>query len=293
VTALLASVLLTLYLLVPSSLFRLSLGFFVPLRSFVRTSGEEVLQAALSTLCPIALALVLVWTTPPFKNHPFGFADNRRIRQADYKLVIASVYSEEVFKKSGDLFWEALARAGRRQARFLCWYYVLIILEGWAIGKLAVSYPRLANRRWYLWTFENILVSNISEWHLLLTNFFFQDKRTLVLADILCSDNTLYRGVVASHSLSKESALAGVIITEAKRFTRDAYHTDKLTKAVNKEEYWRTIPGTKFYIFADKILNLNLSYEGPEPPPKVMEEVISRRLNQAISLTVETQTKKG
>jgi hypothetical protein len=288
VIALAASILVALYLLIPSSLFRLFFGLYVPLRNFVRTRGEEILQGVLSTLLPVALALILVWTVPPFNKQPFSLSDTAQIRRADYKLVFSALYSEDIFKQSGDMFWKALTRTGRRQARFLVWYYLFIAMEGLGMGKLSVSYADFADNRWYKWAAKNILLSNISEWHLLLTTFFFSDKRTVVRADIMCSDNTLYRGIVVEHSSDRGGQLVGVILSGAKRYRRTDYLEDKKKGPVKTEDYWRPIPGTKLYMMADKILNLNLTYEGPEPPPtKLMEEVISRQLKQPISIVLD------
>jgi len=287
--ALAASLVLTLYLLIPSSIFRLIFGFFVPLRSFVRSRGEEVFQGVMSTVVPLALTLVLVWTISPFDGHPFTFSDTAQVRRADYKLVASALYSEGVFRQSGDAFWKAMTRTGRRQGRFLVWYYLLVIAEGMTVGVLSVSYPALTGRRWYnrcyKWSAEKVLLPNISEWHVLLTPFFFKDKSTVVRVDILCVDNTLYRGKVVQHSLDKEGQLAGLIITEAKRYARDLYLRDQEKGPVKKEDYWRLIPGAKLYIFGDKILNLNLTYEGPEAPPDVIAEIISRLLRQPVSLS--------
>jgi len=291
VIALAASVVLTLYLLIPSSIFRLIFGFFVPLRNFARSRGEEVFQGVMSTVLPIALTLVLVWAISPFDRHPFSFSDTAQTRRADYKLVAGALYSEAVFRQSGDAFWKAMTRTGRRQGRFLAWYYLLVIAEGLIVGVLSVSYPTLTGRRWYnrcyKWSADKVLLPNISEWHVLLTPFFFKNKGTVVRADILCVDGTLYRGKVVQHSLDKEGQLAGLIITEAKRYARDSYLRDQEKGPVKKEDYWHSIPGARLYVFADKILNLNLTYEGPEPPPKAMADVISRQLNQTILIEMK------
>jgi hypothetical protein len=291
VIALAASVVVTLYLLIPSSIFRFVFGLFVPLRSFVRTRGEEIFQGVKSVVAPIILALILAWTTPPFKEHPFSFADTSRLRRADYELVVSALYSEAIFRQNADAFWKAMTRTGRRQGRFLAWYYVLVIAEGFIFGGLSISYPALIGPRWYNrryeWFAEKVLLPNISEWHVLFTSFFFRDKRTVVRADILCADNTLYSGRVTQHSLDKEGQLAGVIITEAKRYARDAYLKDKEKGSVKKKDYWRPIPGAKLYIFADKILNLNLTYEGPVLPPNVIADVISRLLKRKILIEMK------
>jgi hypothetical protein len=294
VTALAASLLITLYLLIPSSLFRLFFGFFVPLRSFVRTRGEELFQAVASVFLPICLTAILVWTVSPFNQLPLSFIDTTQARSADYKLIASALYSEAIFKEKGDAFWNALNRTERRQGRFLIWYYLFVVIEGVLVGGLCISYPKLAGRRWYEVAAKHVLLPNISAWHLLLTPFFFQDKSTVVWVDILCADDTLYRGRVIDHSVDKEGQLAGIIITDAKRYDRKAYlkEKEKSTAAVNKDEYWRPIPGAKLYLFADKILNLNLSYEGPQPSSSLMAALLSRLLNQTIAVEVKPSSEK-
>jgi len=230
------------------------------------------------------MSLALVWVVPPCNKHPFAFEDNSQIRRADYKLVTSSLYSEDVFKQSGDGFWKALTRIAHRQGRFIIWYYLLIILEGCLCGKLSTSHYRFKSYFWYRWTANHVLLPSISEWHLLLTGFYFEDKNTIVRADILCSDHTLYRGRVWQHFLTKEGQLSSLIVTEAKRYARDDYLKDKAKGQVDKSLYWHDIPGSKFLILANQIVNLNLSYE---PTPKAMEEVLSRELNQAIDLIIE------
>jgi len=246
-----------------------------------------VFQSVACTLVPIAVSLTLVWVVPPCNKHPFELADTSQVRRADYKLVTSALYSEDVFKQSGDAFWKALTRIAHRQGRFIVWYYLLIILEGCLCGKLSISYFSLKSYRWYRWTASHVFLPSISEWHLLLTGFYFEDKDTIVRADILCSDRTLYRGRVWQHFLTKEGQLSSLIVTEAKRYARDDYVKDKEKGKVDKSLYWHDIPGSKFLILANQIVNLNLSYE---PTPKAMEEVqevLSRELNQAINLVIE------
>lgn len=290
--ALAASIVLALYLLIPSSIFRLVFGLFVPLRSFVRTRGEEIFQGVMSVVAPLILALVFVWTCPPFQSHPFSLPDTPQLRRADYELVVGALYSDAVFRENHDAFWKALMRTGRRQGRFLSWYYLLVIGEGCLFGTLCVYNPRLRKFDWYRWMFNKVLLPSISEWHVLLTPFFFRDKGTVVWADILCTDNTLYRGRIAQHSLDREGNLGGLIITEAKRYARDAYLKDKEKGSVKKEDYWRPIPGAKLYIFAGKILNLNLTYEGRELPPQVIADVISRLLKEAVVIEMKPSPEK-
>lgn len=286
--ALAASLLLAVYLVIPGSIFRLFFGFFVPLRNFIRSRAEEIFQGVLSTVLPVFLAAVLVWLVPPFSSHPFGFNDTSQLRRTDYKLLFGATYSDQIYRKNEGQFWKALTRSAHRQGRFIVWYYALIIGEGCVFGGLSVLYPWLSKVRLYKWTAKHVLLPNISEWHLLFTPFYFKDKKTIVRADILCSDGTLYRGKVWEHSLGKDGELKGLILKEAKRYARDDYLREKEKGKVNKDDYWRTIPGSKFYILADRVVNLNLSYETtPEADTRIMEDLISRQLNQNIDLIVE------
>ena len=286
--ALVASILIALYLLIPSSLFRLCFGLYVPLRNFERTRSEEILQGLLSTVLPIIIAVSLII--------PFRMVSGLAAR-ADYKLVFSALYSEDIFAKSGGAFWAALGKASTQEVCFLLLYYFLIAIEGLGLGKLANSYPQFdaypkdkLAARIYKWLAKSVLLPSISEWHLLLTPFFFSDKATAVRAEILSSDGILYRGIVVEHSSDKNGRLVGIILSGSARFRREDYLEDKKKTEgeVDRKVYWRTIPGTKLYIMADKILNLNLSYDGPKPAPTdLMEKVISRQLEQPISISVE------
>lgn len=283
--ALAASILVALYLLIPSSLFRLFFGLKVPLRNFERTRSEEILQGLLSTVLPIIVALAIVSSIP---------AIHRTARIPDYKLVFGALYSEEIFRNCGDAFWAALKSISIQDGIFLVLYYSLIAAEGWGMGKLSISYPRFDSfpqekrrARIYKWLAKHVLLPSISEWHLLLTPFFFLDKKTAVRAEILSSDGILYRGNIVEHSSDKNGRLVGIILSGSARFRRDDYLEDRKKGDVDRTAYWRPIPGTKLYMMADKILNLNLTYEGPVPAPtKLIEKIISSQLNQPISIVV-------
>ena len=58
--------------------------------------------------------------------------------------------------------------------------------------------------------------------------------------------------------------------------------SDDESRGPDPRGYWKEIPGAKLYIFADKILNLNLNYESPEPSAQVVEEFLRKYLATAI-----------
>jgi hypothetical protein len=95
----------------------------------------------------------------------------------------------------------------------------------------------------------------------------------------------LYRGTVSEHFVDGDGKLTGVILTEAVRFDRRSFLQDKdAMRSAETEAYWKEVPGDKLYVFADKIVDLNLSYESPEPSDQVLERFLSRRLDVAVRI---------
>lgn len=288
--ALAASVLLAVYLIVPSGILRLIFGQFVPLRSFVRTRTEEIYRALITTAIPLVIAYVLVWTVPPLKTHPFYFSDTYQLRRQDYKVVATAFYSEQQFKDYGQDFWKALTRSSRRQGRLLAWYYVLVSLQGLGFGWLASQYGRYKGNRVYSWLADRLLFPQISEWHVLLTPFIFPRKRAVVQADILSTNGSLYQGKVSQYFLDANGRLAGLILTEPRRYDRRSYLRDKDKGTMqDKSKYWREIPSAKLYIFGNKILNLNLNYEPRLPSADILTKILEKTLGQPIRVTVTPQ----
>jgi hypothetical protein len=258
VLALVFTALFTVYLIIPEAIFRFVFGFFVPTRTFALTRTETAYRAVLITIIPFLLAWCMSWYVPGPRTWPFPVRENTvQQRRADYRTVSASFYSDAEFTKSEKEFWHAATRCSRRQARLVSWYFVLVVAEALISGELASSYPKLKNK--YLkWLSDRFLSPYISQWHPLLTPYLLPD--TVVQADILCVDDTLYQGEVSQHFL-KGAELSGIILAKPRRFDRAAYLKAKEEgKKPEPKEYWRAIPSQNLYFFADKILNINLSY---------------------------------
>lgn len=301
--ALTLSALLAFYLIVPALLFNFAFDKIVPLRVVTKSRAEELTGALVTAFVPFVLALCLVWHVPFTKEHPFRIAsESPALRVHDYKLVIGSIYSEELFRKAEQGFWGSVQRFSYRQGRFLVWYWLFAFLEGLAIGKLANHHGAILT--WFerniaagrgifragasqigKWVFLKILLPKVSEWHVLLTPF--SDPKSAVRAQILVTDGTIYSGEVYQHYLDKEGRLSGLILINARRRKPTAAEdADKNPKP------WRSIPGAKLYFFSDRIVNLNLHYQSDQPAPESIRKVLLRvsQQREVPNVTVSTIT---
>lgn len=260
------SLLLSLYLIAPEAIFRFFFGIHVPTRSFILTTTETVYRAVLVAFFPFWFALALCWWSPIIRTYPFPVEQNTiQERRADYRIVGAALYSDAEFSRNKDSFWPALSRTGRRQARLSIWYFILVGFEGYYLGKLASRYAKYKDNKFYSWWSDRIQSPYISQWHpLLLTSHLL--PKTVVQADILCTNDLLYQGNVSEYFL-KEGQLTGIILKDPRRFNRDQYHQKKESYLANpegpkpeKKDFWIQIPSQHLYFFADKILNMNLTY---------------------------------
>ena len=278
--AILASYVLVAFLLIPGVLFKLVFSFWIPLRKFQRTRTEEITYAVLIALIPFVFSIWLVWNVDLFGNHPFYFTDSVGTKRADYVMLFSASYSEEIYKENLEGVWEAAGRISLRQRRFLTWYYVLVFLEAFALGVLTRNYGKLRRNSLlgpaYGWIAGKILLPNISEWHLLLTDFLFhpQDRRT-VMVDVLTTDDLLCRGTVGDHFVDADGKLSAVFLKDASRFDRRTYLQEKdAGRKPKPNDYWKPIPGANLCVFGDKIVNLNLRYERGIADEQFIEEVL-------------------
>jgi hypothetical protein len=295
VLALVFSFLVVLYLIVPDAIFRFVFKWFVPLRTLVPAKPETIYRAVVLAIIPFVIAMLLVWYVPLFNAWPFSVEGTAQERRADYKVVTSALYSDAQFREldAHGKFWPALTRCSRRQARLLFWLYLSVIGEGLFFGFLSGNYGKYQRNRFYRLLADGLLLPNISEWHVLLTPFVFRDKKVTVSADILCTDNTLYNGEISQYFLDG-SKMSGMILVKPRRYDRRAYLID-LDKGLkpDKTKYWKDIPSAKLYIFADKILNINLNYLTSESLPGPVKNFIAESIGDSqISITV-TVKKSG
>jgi hypothetical protein len=271
------------FLLVPSGLFRSCYSLFLPsIIKFQRTRFEEFTFAVLAAILPFSLALALSWTVCV---QPFGVAGKSSAdRKQAYRVVIASAINDKALGGSEQraAFWSAANQVIRRQARLLFWYYLLVLLEGYVYARLSSNYGLWRatltgwRKRLYLLIADKILLPSVSEWHLLLTPFYYPPvPPKQVWVDVLTSLDVLYKGHVNTYSLDKEGELSGIVLESPRRFDRIKQLWDKEHDALKHDSnsYWRDIPSNNLYIPSNKITNLNVRY-------LTAEEAISTRLRE-------------
>lgn len=289
--ALLFSALIAIYLLIPNTLFRYVLGRSVPVRNFQGPKTEELTQAVVTLAFIFGIALLAVWYIPPIKNWPFSFVDSPSLRSNDYKVVASGLYSETMFKDYGDRFWDSFWRVVDRQARFASWYYLLCFLIAYALGQATKRYGKLKQWRAYSKFADIYLIPHISQWHVILSPFTFPDPKTVVKADVLMSDDTLYRGEVAQHFVDKDGNLSGLFLRDPQRFDRGRYLKDRDSWGTTRpvSTYWRPIPSAKLYLVGSQIINLNLNYEPPsvsDVSVAAIEKYLERNQKRPLSVTI-------
>jgi hypothetical protein len=274
------------FLLIPSGLFRSCYSLFLPsIIKFQRTRFEEFTFAVLAATLPFSLALALSWT---ICVQPFGVpGKSSSERKQAYRTVIAAAINDKTFEGAERqlAYWSAANQVIRRQARLLFWYYLFVLLEAYLYARLSANYGlwRTSLVGWpgrlYLWVADKILLPAVSEWHLLLTPFYYApEPRKQVWVDVLTTLDVLYQGHVNTYSLDKEGDLSGIVLESPRRFDRLKQLWDKEhgTPKRDMASYWRDIPSNNLYIPSDKITNLNVRY-------LTEEEVLSMRLREESS----------
>jgi hypothetical protein len=221
------SALIAAYLLIPNALFRFLLGRFAPVRLFQGTKTEELTRAVVTLAFIFAIALLAVWYVPGSKSYPFAFVDTPAQRTSDYMVVAGGLYNETMFKEYGRNFWEAFWRVLQRQGRTISWYYILCASFALVFGWATRRYGKLKGWRLYLWFSDVYLLPHISQWHVILTAFTFRDPKTVVKADVLMTDDTLYSGGVVDHFVNKDGDLSGLFLKNPRRFDRVRYQKEK------------------------------------------------------------------
>lgn len=279
--ALVTTYFLVFYILIPGVLFRFLTSWFVPLKLFERTRTQEATFAVAVALIPFALALFGVWQLPVMRHYPFEITEGTLSeRKQDYQRVASILTSNDASRlllsnpasgpvSANDVNWHAFNRVLRRQARFLAWYFAMIGVEGICFGLLARRYgdwqSRATRYRFRLWLIRTFILPNISEWHLLLTGFNWPKKERIVVSvDILQGDGHLYQGRVADYFIDSDGKLTGILLENVNRFDREAYSAARNTltteQPISSAAFWKTIPGSRFYIGQSSISNLNVRF---------------------------------
>jgi hypothetical protein len=296
------------YLLVPSSLFRWFASLFTTLKNFQRTKTQEMTFAVGAALLPLILGALIAWSGWVPHAIPVNgtFADRRH----DYETVYAGIVDEK--SSNSRAFWTALTHVSRRQLDFLFFfYYPVVLVEAGIFALLVRQYGAWKGNPLYKYIARKIVLRHLSEWTMLLTPFSFPRKPALeVWLDILTVDDVLYRGLLGQFFLDSNGALTGLALApfpdlnseqlspsemerehSPKRFDREGYKraADVYSYTIDAHQYWRDIPSGAFYIPADKIQNLNVTYVEKQQSDTLAEA--TRELqSQGFDFTVEPWT---
>jgi hypothetical protein len=287
--ALVTTYFLIFYILAPGALFRFFTSWFVPLKLFERTRTQEATFAVAVALLPFAFALFGSWYLPVMKDRPFSVkGESDSGRREDYHRAASILTASDASRlltvnpvltsATNQDNWHALNRVLRRQARFLIWYFLMTACEGLLFGFLAGRYGdwkiiegSTAQRRpspfirFYNWIAPRLILPNISEWYMLLTDFTWPRREEIfVRVDILQNDGNLYQGRVADYFIDSAGKLTGILLEHVSRFDRQAYldakGEPKATELVLSTDFWKNIPSQNFYISQSSISNLNVRF---------------------------------
>lgn len=288
--AVIASLVLLFYILIPSGIFRFVTSLTLPIKKFHKTKAQDITFAILTCLLPFGIALVLVWYVVAW---PFPTHETLLQRRHAYRIFFLSMdndkqmdeYAEAIPAKPPDpgrpaIFWSSLNSVLKRQGRFLSWFYFLVVVEAGGFSWLAHQF-RAGKRRWRDRIGAWVLPPVISEWHVMLTDFGSPSLKRAIELDILSTDGILYQGKLKDYFFDVEGELSGILLSHALRFDRDEYIDHKradilgtLNKSMFRKPpkpftqessmYWREIPGADlFYIPKSRIANINVRHVIP------------------------------
>lgn len=264
--ALIASAALGLYVFLPGFLFDKLSGPFYRVKNFQRTHEEKIAAGIIVALIPFLFTVLFSWTVPYVGHHPLELDNDQATKIEDYRTFFAAAYSDEFFKDNRALCWKAFDRVMSRQGRFLAWNYLFLAIEILMFTVLTKSYGRLKHRRLLGKFIARVLLRNISEWHILLTNFTFHpNEKRAVLVDVMTRDNHLYSGTIAEYFVTKDATLSGLLLKSASRFKYSEMQDDReKQKGKPIENYWKAIPGANLYLPVDNVASINIRYEARE-----------------------------
>src|SRR5437016_12037426 len=95
--AVIVSLVVLLYLLVPGGLFRLVVSTSLTLKKFHHTKAQDITFSLLTCLLPFSLAVVLVWF---FCTRPFPTHESYAKRRQSYRTFFQAMTSEKRLEES-------------------------------------------------------------------------------------------------------------------------------------------------------------------------------------------------
>jgi len=292
--AIIASALLGLYVFLPDILFNRLAYSLVRLKKPQRTRFEEILSGIEVMFLPFVLTALLSGRCWLLGHWPFHLDQTVAQKFEDYKTVFSAAYSDKYFNAHFQLAWSAFSNVKAHQLRFLFWMYIFLMLQILIANAMTIWFGELSSYTLYRRTFGQFLLGRVSHWQVLLTGFLFpRSNQPTVHVDVMTSDDHLYSGTVADHFLDRDGELTGILLKDFRRFQHKHFEEDRAAgKAAASLDYWKTIPGANFYIPADKIANINIRYETPEPIllNQIQELLNNMNIGSGVSVSLEPAT---
>lgn len=307
--AVIASLVLLFYILIPSGIFRFVTSLTLPIKKFHKTKAQDITFAVLSCFLPFWLAVLIVWYAVTW---PFPTQESVQQRRDAYRTFFLTMESDKQLEQAllpspasssaparPPVFWPSMNSVLKRQGRFLVWYYVLVAFEAGVFSWLAWQY-RAGRRRLRDRLGSWILPPIVSEWHVMLTDFGSPAPRRGIELDILSADGILYKGGLKDYFFNVDGELSGILLGHAYRFNRDEYldhkradlqaasknnSTEPPVKPFTKESesYWKEIPGADlFYIPKERISNINVRHVTVDVPSAVGARLVDRKITDLV-----------
>jgi hypothetical protein len=295
--AIVASVLLGLYVFLPDFLFKKLAINFRAVTKTQRARFEEIVSGVEVSILPFLCAFFASKVSWFVGHWPFSLEQGTADKISDYRTAITALCSDQYFHDHLDLAWLAIGRVCLDQYRFIFWMYVALAIEIACVVFLTYFFGSLSKYALYRLTFGRLIISRASNWEVILTGFAFPRRsRPQVEVDAMTTDGHLYAGTVADYFLKAGDELSGLLLTGCKRYRFQNFEEDrKAGLKPDPKKYWKDIPGAKLYLFAERISNLNIRYVTPELEllQDVKRLIASMNLGESVTVSLEASDKSG
>jgi hypothetical protein len=258
--ALVATLLIGVYVFGPTLVARRVLDFVVPRRNLAQSKSEEILPGILWSIIPFWLAW-LVRHVGPYSLPPNAKVD-LQVFFSGLESDLFSNSNRAAFFSSAESFWQLNVCVSLR-------LYAIVIALSLLFNVLISYYGRmrtwLAPRRnvWAIlkWILGIIVLPRISEWHVILSNVLLPSKDMTIEVDVLTKSGILYKGRLSENVLAPTGDLQSLTLDSPQRFRREQYlEAVKAGKEPKAEAFWKPIPGNIFVIIASDIASLNVRH---------------------------------
>ncbi len=259
--ALSVTFLAAIYLYGPNLLSRWILSFVAPQKGVPSNRGEEVTRAVLWASIPLAIAIAWVW----FRGTLLLWGNWSAVDNV-YVCLSSTCSGADRTNLPANL----RGVLGMNFSLILREYLVVLAGAG-VFGLLIRNFSRLRRRMRSPWQREllaRLVTPQIAEWHVWLSDMLLLEDNLTVVVDVLTKNETLYQGAVGKRTLGTDGSLQALTLSQPRRFLRDEFKKARADDpAVEREAFWRLIPGDIFILLGNDIINMNVHYVRPDTRP--------------------------